>query len=396
MALALEGVRVLEMARVAPHFFCTMMLSDMGADVLKIDTPPTAESSREGEPPSGEWMTRQDTYAFLNRNKRSIALNLKSQAGKEIFYRLARGADVVVEGFRPGVVKRLGVDYETLSQLNPRIVYCSISGYGQDGPYRLLPGHDANYISIGGVLGLIGERGRRPVLPLNLVADYAGGTLHSVIGILMALLARERTGRGQYIDISMTDTVVSLISPEIGRYFATGSPPRRGEGFLSGSSPSYGVYETKDGKWISLGCLEPHFWINLCRALGREDYIPHQWARGKKREEILSFMKQTFLTRTRDEWFELLKDRDIAIGKVYDLDEIESDPQIQHRQMVVQVEDAKGRKLQQVGTPIKLSETPGRIRGLAPALGEHTDEVLRELGYGPEAIARFLHEGTVA
>ena len=398
MTLALEGVRVLELARVAPHFFCTMMLSDMGAEVLKIETPLTAESTREGgdEPLAGQWAARKENYAYLNRNKRSIAIDLKAPEGKEVLYQLARETDVVVDGFRPGVVKRLGVDYETLSRINPRIIFCSITGYGQDGPYRLLPGHDINYISLAGALGLIGDKGGRPVPPLNLIADYAGGSLHSIIGILMALVARERTGRGQYIDISMADAVVSLISTEIGSYFNTGDPPRRGEGFLSGSTPCYAVYATKDEKWISLGCLEPHFWINLCRALGREDYIPHQWDEGQKKDEIASFLKQTFLTRNRDEWFELFKDKDIAIGKVYDLDELESDPQVQHRRLVVEVEDARGKKWKQVGLPIKMSDTPGRIKGLAPALGEHTGEVLRELGYTSEAIARLLQDGTVA
>lgn len=397
MALPLEGIKVIELARVAPHLFATMMLADMGADVLRVETPPGKDS--KGDSPSlqlGEFATRQQLYQGFNRNKRSIAIDLKAPAGKEIFFKLASRADVVLEGFRPGVVKRLGVDYAALSKLNPRIICCSVSGYGQDGPYKLLPGHDINYISIGGALGLVGDKGGKPAIPLNLVADYAGGTLHSVIGILFALLARERTGKGQYVDISMVDAVVSLLTMEMTQYFTTGRVPQRGEGFLNGAFPCYSVYETKDDKYISVGCVEPHFWVNLCRALGREDFIPFQWEKGEKRDEIFAFMRRTFLTRTRDEWFKELWQKDITVGKVYSLDETVSDPQVRHRKMVVEMEHPTQGKIQQTGIPIKLSETPGSIRTPPPSLGQHTDDVLKGLGYSAQAIQELRHQGVVS
>lgn len=221
MTQALEGIKILDLSRVPPGDFCTMFLGDMGAEVLKIEPPPDmARRAGSGLSPIGEVRRMEAAYNPLNRNKKSMGLNLRSEEGCHIFYRLTEKADVIVEGFRPGVVKRLGVDYETVMKINPRIIYCSISGYGQDGPYQNLPGHDINYISIGGVLGLISEKERRPVIPLNLVADYAGGALHATMGILTALVARERTGKGQYVDISMTDCVVSLLSGTAQNYFA--------------------------------------------------------------------------------------------------------------------------------------------------------------------------------
>lgn len=397
MALPLEGIKVIELARVAPHLFATMMLADMGADVLRVETPPGKDS--KGDSPSlqlGEFATRQQLYQGFNRNKRSIAIDLKASVGKDIFLKLAAGADVVLEGFRPGVVKRLGVDYATLSKLNPKIICCSVSGYGQDGPYKLLPGHDINYISIGGALGLVGDKGGKPSIPLNLVADYAGGTLHSVIGILFALLARDRTGKGQYVDISMVDAVVSLLTMEMTQYFTTGRVPQRGEGFLNGAFPCYSVYETEDDKYISVGCVEPHFWVNLCRAVGREDFIPFQWEKGEKRDEIFAFMRRTFRTRTRDDWFKELWQKDITVGKVYSLDETVSDPQVRHRKMVVEMEHPTQGKIQQTGIPIKLSETPGSIRTPPPSLGQHTDDVLKELGYSAQAIQELRQQGVVS
>ena len=396
MALPLDGIKVIELARVAPHFFATMMLADMGADVLKVETPPGKDSRGDSEAVQlGEWASRKEAYKGFNRNKRSIAIDLKAPKGKEVFYKLVAGADVVLDGFRPGVTKRLGVDYDTLSKLNPKIICCSVSGYGQDGPYKFLPGHDINYISIGGALGLLGEKNGKPPIPLNLVADYAGGTLHSVIGILLALMARQRTGRGQFVDIGMVDAVVSLLSMEISQYFLTGNVPKRGEGFLNGAYPCYGVYETKDDKYVSIGCVEPHFWENLCKAVGREDFIPYQWDTGEKRQEMFDALRRIFRTKTRDDWFKELWQKDVTVGKVYSLDEALNDPQVRHRRMVIDVPHPEGTTTQ-VGIAIKLSDTPGSVRTLAPSLGEHTDEVLKELGYSAQAIVALRHQGVVS
>jgi len=401
--LALEGVRILELTRVAPGTFCTMILGDLGAEVLKIEAPGPAEFVGSSISPKGEESRKQAAYFALNRNKKSIVLNLKAERGREIFYRLAQQADVIVEGFRPGVAQRLGIDYDTIKKLNSKIVYCSLSGYGQDGPYRTFPGHDINYISFAGALGLIGPPEGPPVIPLNLVADFAGASLHGVIGILTALLARNKTGKGQYVDVAYMDGAISLMTFFTTSYFLDGIIPKRGETALHGAYPYYGVYQTKDGKYITLGCIEEHFWENLCRLLGREDYISYHFSsehfvqkpEDTKWEEIHSFLKQTFLTKTRDEWFELLVQNDITAGKVYTLDEVFSDPQVLHRQMVIEVEHPTLGKIKQVGITPKLSDTPGKVRSLSPLLGEHTDEILQGLGLNQEEIESLRKEGVI-
>ena len=401
--LALEGVRILDLSGLVPGAFCTMILGDLGAEVLKVESPVAAPLTGSGPSPQGEERRREAAYFALNRNKKSIGLNLKSDTGRQIFYQLSRQADVIVEGYRPGVVKRLGVDYDTVNRLNPKVVYCSLSGYGQDGPYRDFPGHDINYISMAGVLGLIGPGKGPPIIPLNLVADFAGAALYGVIGILTALIARNRTGKGQHVDVAYMDGAVSLITWFTTRYFQNGVIPGRGETWPQGAYPYYGVYETKDGNYISIGCLEAHFWEKLCRLLGKDDYIPYHLAfdhflyksEDRKWDEISSYLKQTFLTRTRDEWFELLARNDIPVGKVYTLDEVFSDPQVVHRQMVIEVEHPIVGRVKQVGVAPKLSDTPGEVRSLSPLLGEHTDEILLGLGHSQEEIENLRQEGVV-
>jgi len=401
--LALENIKILDLSGLVPGAFCTMILGDLGAQVLKVEPPTPSELSGSGPSPKGEEKRREAAFFAPNRNKKSIGLNLKSEAGRQIFYRLAQQADVIVEGYRPGVVKRLGIDYETMNELNPRIVYCSLSGYGQDGPYHRFPGHDVNYISLAGALGLVGPREGPPVIPLNLVADFAGASLYGVIGILAALIARNETDRGQYVDIAYMDGAMSLMTFFTTDYFLRNIVPKRGETALHGAYPYYGVYETKDREYITIGCLELHFWENLCRLLGREDYIPYHFEpehllykpEGKKWDEIQSWLREAFLTKTRDEWFELLSQGDIPVGKVYRLDEVFSDPQVVHRQMVVEVEHPTLGKVKQVGIAPKLSDTPGKVRTLSPLLGEHSEEILLELGYGQKEIESLRREGVI-
>jgi len=401
--LALEGVKILDLSRLIPGTFCTMLLGDLGAEVLKIEAPGVTEFMGSTRSLQGEENRKQAAYYAPDRNKRSIVVNLKSEAGREIFYRLSQHADVIVEGFRPGVAKRLGIDYETISKLNPNIIYCSLSGYGQDGPYHAFPGHDINYISMAGILGLIGSSEGSPVIPLNLVADFAGAALYGALGISIALVARNKTGKGQYIDMAYMDGAVSLMTWFTCGYFLDGSMLKRGESWLHGAYPYYGVYETKDGKQITIGCLEPHFWENLCRFLGKEEYIPYHFAlehtfckpKDEKWDEIRACLKQIFLTKTRDEWFELLIHNDVPVGKIYTPDEVFSDPQVLHRQMVIEVEHPTLGKIKQVGIAPKLSSTPGRVRSLPPLPGEHTDEILKELGYKQEEIGNLHQEGVV-
>ena len=403
--LALEGMKVLDLTRAAPGALCTMILGDLGADVLKIEAPPQVGAHAAGwRPPLiGEEMRKEAVYNPLNRNKKSLALNLQSEDGQKIFYRLAEKADVIIEGFRPGVVKRLGIDYPMIEQLNPRIIYCALSGYGQDGPYSHLSGHDINYISIGGALALIGERDGPPIVPLNLIADFAGASLHGVIGILAALAARHQTGTGQYLDIAYTDAVISLLTFFTGDYFREGTVIKRGETALHGAYPYYGVYETRDHKYISLGCIEPWLWENFCRAVEREDLIPYRcWPEhykskpdDEKWEAVSASLREIFLTRTRDEWFDFLSQKDVPVAKVYTFDEVFSDPQVRHRQMVIETDHPSVGKVSQIGIPIKMSDTPGKVRSLSPLLGEHTSEVLLDLGYTKQEIDHLLQTGIV-
>src|SRR5436190_2567636 len=394
----LDGIKVLEMARVPPAEMPGMIMADMGADVLKIETP-------EPERQHDERWVRQTIHAFVNRNKRSMALNMKAPEGQAIFAKLPKSADVIVEGFRPGVMDRLGAGYEALRKNNPRLIYCSLSGFGQDGPYKNYPAHDMNYLSLAGVLNLIGEAGsKKPVIPLNLVADYAGASLHGALGIVLALFARERTGRGQHVDVSYLDTTVSLLAatPNMRFFFSDGVAPRRGEGFLGGSYPYYAIYETRDGKLLTIGCTEPWLWANFCRAIGRPDFErfarkPDQFVRAANREEQAAReeIEKIIRTRDRDEWYDLLVKADVCVGKVYDVEEMVRDPQINHRQMIVDAQHPTHERVRQVGVAIKLSETPGSVRTAAPLAGEHTDLVLKDLGLSAAEIAALREKKVV-
>ena len=401
--LALEGIKALDFCRNAPGMFATMILADLGADVLMVERPMDETRAAYERVVAGietqEDERRHAAFNSLQRNKRSIALNLKEPEALDIFRQLAADADVVVEGFRPGVVDRLGVGYEQVKEINPRAVYCSVSGYGQNGPYSQMAGHDINYISFAGALGLIGDSpDGKPAIPLNLIADYAGGGLCGAVGILAALMAREKTGRGQYVDIAMTEGVLYMLCGAIADALSQGYKATRGGTRLNGGSPFYNVYRTADGKYFSIAAIEPWFWENLCRAIGREDLIPHQQAGDAKREEIARVLESTFLAKTRDEWFDALRDANISVGKVYDLDEAMSDPQALARGMVVELE-AHGipeGKVTQPGIPFRLSETPGEVRYPGSVTGQHTAEVLAALGYTPAAIADLQARGVAA
>ena len=388
--LALDDIRILDLSRLAPGPFCTMLLGDLGADVLVIEPPPNRSGG--GLSATG---TGGEAYNAVARNKRSIILNLRDDDAREVFYKLAESADVVLEGFRPGVVKRLQVDYETLHKKNERLVYCSLSGYGQTGPYSSLVGHDINYISIGGALGMVGWPGQPPAIPMNIIADFAGGGLHAAYAILAALHARDRSGRGQFIDIAMSDGVMYLLAQAISGYFAGGRVPGAGDTILNGAAPNYNTYQCSDGGWISVGSLEPHFWANLCRAMDLEDFIPHEFD-GSKREEIFTAFRERFKTKTRDQWFELLQETDICAAPVYSLDEALEDPHNLARGMVIEVDHPDAGRIRQVGIGTKLSETPGSVRMPAPSPGQHTEDVLASLGYDAERISALRESGAVA
>ena len=403
MASPLEGIKVLELVRVAPGAFCTMMLADMGADVLKIETPPRHAPS--ADPAEAARTARRAASRFVNRNKRSVALNLKQPEAQRVFHQLAADADVIVEGFRPGVMARLGGDYETLSKLNARLIYCSLSGFGHDGPYRDQPGHDINYLALGGVLNLIGQPDQKPAIPLNLVADYAGATLHGVVGILLALLARRHTGRGQWVDISYLDTTIALLAatPVMRDYFFHGRTCGRGEGALGGSYPYYTTYTTADDKRLSVACTEPGLWRNFCKAIGREDLerfalrsAHHTQVADPEAAQAKKEVQDIIRQQSRDAWFAFFKDKNVCVGPVYSVAETFQDPQVKARHMIVDIEDARYGKVRQTGVAIKLSDTPGRIQGVGPSVGEHTDEVLSGLGYSAAQRLALRQCGAVA
>lgn len=391
--LPLEDVRVLDFTHVPPGQYCTMILGDMGSQVIRVEQP-RRKNDRLGDNKSSLWQDLMADYTnrSFNRNKKSLILNLKDEEARRIVHRLAENVDVVVEGFRPGVADRLGMGYETLNAKNPRIIYCSISGYGQAGPYRDMPGHDLNYVAVAGALSLFGDP--PPVIP-NLIADYAGAGLHSVIGILIALIAREKTGKGQYIDISYADTVVSLMTQFFSAYLASGDLNPANTREITFSNAGYGVYETRDERYIALGCIEPWSWENLCQALGRTDLIA-QYAKWENHASIRRTFAAIFLDKSREEWFTQLRGLNIPVAKVNSIEEVFDDEQIVHRQMLASVEDPQAGIDKHVGIPMKLSDTPGTIRTRAPIPGEHTEEVLLSLGYSREDIRRLSQQGTVS
>ena len=399
MAGPLEGLKVLELLRVPPGAFCTMMLADMGAEVVKIETPVAATPEQMAQ------AERQAAFEFVNRNKRSIAINLKQPGGQKLLHQLAADADVLVEGFRPGVMARLGGDYETLKRVNPRLIYCSLSGYGQDGPHRDQPAHDINFLSIAGVLNLIGELDRPPAIPLNLIADYAGASLHGVVGILLALLARQHTGRGQLVDVSYLDTSLALLAatPMMQDFLLNGADSRRGTGLVGGSYPHYTTYETADGKALAVGCTDAEQWDAFCKVIGLggsaetgpDGACPDRAADGTT-QAAKAVVQAVLRRKTRDEWFAIFRDKQVSAAPLHAVDEAFDDPQVLARRMAVNVVHPRHGSVRQAGIAIKLSDTPGSIRGAGPALGEHTDEVLRVLGYDETKRVELRQAGTVA
>ena len=397
MAMALDGIKVVDLSRMAPGPFCTMVLGDLGADVIRVEEPGGGRMARERASNVDENEARGSAaFNALNRNKRSIALNLKDASAQNILKRLVSDADVFVEGFRPGVVSRLGCDYETLSAINPRLVYCSLSGYGQNGPYSGLVGHDINYISVGGALGVIGKRDGQPIIPYNIIADFAGGGLHAATAILAAIIARGHTGRGQYVDVAMSDGVAYMLASVMSAYFSDGVVAAPGAMSLNGAAPYYNVYKCGDGRYLSVGCIEPWFWAALCKALGREDLIPMQFD-AERAEFVKGELRDIFVARDRDYWWDTLSGIDnIAVAKVSSLAEVASDPQNLHRNMVIQAGEVDGQPVRQVGIGPKLSDTPGSVRFTGATTGQHTDEALAELGYSVEDIVGLRESGAVA
>jgi alpha-methylacyl-CoA racemase len=386
---ALEGVRVLDLTRLLPGGFCTLLLADLGADVLKVEDTAGGDYIRWMPPYyGGEEQQRQGTasayFLALNRNKRSLRLNLKDERGRDVLLRLVEDYDVVVESFRPGVMDRLGVGYDALRARNRRVIYCPISGYGQDGPFTARSGHDTNYLALTGLLGLTGRRGGPPIQSAGQIADLGGGGLMAAVGILAALYERERSGEGQVVDISMTDGALSWLAMVAARFFAEQKVPQRGEPELAGGIACYFPYEAKDGRWVSLGALEPKFWQNWCNGVGRPDLVEKQFEHPDS--EAGAEIAGLFRERTRDEWTAFAGEHDCCLEPILDLDEALNSELVRARGMVVELDQPGIGRVKQIGAPIKLSRTPADTTGPAPALGADTDEVLREIGIEPQAL----------
>ena len=389
---ALSGIKVLDLSRLLPGPYCSLMMADYGAEVIKIEEPGLGDYIRWRKPAINGIGARHLT---VNRNKKSIELNLKSEEGKEIFKKMAESADVILESFRPGVMDRLGIGYDEISKLNEGIVYCSLTGYGQTGPYRNLPGHDVNFIGYSGILGLIGQKDGKPVVPGVQIADLGGGALMALSGITMALLHKERTGKGQYIDVSMLDGAVTWLYTAASDYFASGEIPERGKNRLDGKFAFYNVYETKDQKYLSVGASEEKFWKNICELIGRPEWIELHEGPDEVQEQLKNDMAQLFKQKNQNEWLDLLQIEDTCVGPVYDVDEIFSDPQIMDRELFTNMNHPVAGSIKQIGFPIKFSETPGEIQSHAPILGEHTEEILSELQYSSEMIENLRNNGVI-
>jgi crotonobetainyl-CoA:carnitine CoA-transferase CaiB-like acyl-CoA transferase len=395
MAGAFARIRLLDLSRLLPGPYCSLLFADLGADVIKIEEPGRGDYARQTTPLVGEPGIGA-TFLFLNRNKRSLSVDLKQEAGKAVFRRLAETADVVLESFRPGVMDRLGLGWESLRMLNPRLVYCAISGYGQDGPYRDVVGHDLNYMGVAGALSVNGPRGGAPLVPGVQAADLGGGALFAAFAIAAALHHRRESGEGQFVDVSMTDGVVSWLTPYFALRFAEGRAPARGEERLNGGWVCYQVYEAADGGHVTLGALEPKFWRNFCRLAGREDLSGLQHAAGPERERVEAELRALFRTRTRDQWVELLRQADVCAGPVLRFDEVPHDPQVAHRKLFGSLRHPTLGEIPQIAFPVKLSATPARVELPPPALGEHTDEILASIGYDRATIAALRDAGAIA
>ncbi|MDN2582668.1 CaiB/BaiF CoA-transferase family protein [Aquibium sp. ELW1220] len=389
---ALEGLVVLDLTRLLPGAFCSQILADMGAEVVKIETPDGGDYNRSWEPKAKE---ESGSFLLLNRNKKSLTLNLKAEAGKAVFRRLAAAADVVLEGYRPGVMERLGLSYETLRQDNPGLVYCAISGFGQDGPMRLSSGHDLNYLAIAGALPLFARPGEGPSVPGLSIADVGGGSLMATTGILAALRSRDATGQGQFVDISMTDGTVAWLALHGADYLFGGIEPRGGERPFIGQAPCYAVYLCADGRHVALGALEAHFWDRFCALADVPADLRTHYPAGEEADRQRAAVARIMLGRSRDEWVALAEAADIPLSPVNSMAEAFRHPQLVHRRMLQEIDHPVEGRVPQLGFPIKLSETPCDMRAPPPRLGEHSEAVLAAAGYSTEEIMALREGGAI-
>ncbi len=393
MSQPLSGIRVLDLSRLLPGAYASQMLADFGADVIKIEEPGSGDYGRFMPPAGPGGMSLY--FIAINRNKRSMTMNLKSEQGREIFKRMVRHADVVLESFRPGVMERLGLGYEQLKELHPGIIYCAISGYGQDGPYSLRAGHDLNYAGYAGLLHYNRGSNGEPAMPPTQLGDLAGGSYMAVIGILTAVIGRGQSSEGRKVDASMTEGVMSLMPLVASAYLNTGKAPRPGHSALDGGLPCYNIYETKDGKHVTLAALEPKFWHTFCTHIGHLELLPfHTPVGASEREQAMDILRAVFKTRTRDEWVAELGAIDACVGPIYTLDEALNDKHAQARGVTIS-SGSGDNVFSTLPTFPRISGVEDDQRYPPPAMGEHTDELLRQAGYNETEIEQFKTGGAI-
>lgn len=372
MSLPLAGLKVLDLSRLLPGPYATLVLADLGATVDKLEEPGSGDYTRHSPP------MKDDTSALflgLNRNKRSIGVDLKSPEGVQVLKQLVKHYDVLVESFRPGVLDRLGVGYETLSKENPRLIFCSISGYGNTGPDRLKAGHDLNYIARSGALSYGGVDGGAPAMPGVQMADIGGGSLFAIIGILAALQERHTTGKGRFVDVSMTDGSLAFLHMHLAARMLMGpegTPLARGREALNGGYPCYGVYKTKDDRYLAVGSLEPKFFAGVCAAIERPELLSGAYDTGEQGKQIRAELEKVFASRTQAEWVAVFKPLDLCVEPVLEGDEVLKDPQLQARGLF-----AKEGEVMWLRTPLRFGDVPIKQ---PPTIGQHTAEILKECG----------------
>ncbi|ATB41076.1 alpha-methylacyl-CoA racemase [Cystobacter fuscus] len=386
--LPLSGLKVLDLSRLLPGPYATLVLADLGATVDRVEDPAGGDPLRQMPPlsDSGE----SALFYGLNRNKRSLTLDLKSPAGRDAFLRLVRGYDVLVESFRPGVMDRLGLGWDALHALHPRLVYCAISGYGQTGPDRLQAGHDLNYVARAGVLGYGGQADGAPAFPGVQVGDIGGGSLFALVGVLAALHERERTGQGRFVDVSMTDGALAFLHMHLAARLFLGdqAPPlRRGADVLNGGFAGYGLYRTADGRYLSVGALEPKFFAGVCEVLGRPELLADGYSPGEAGARVKAELTRLFAEHPLAYWMERFTGQDVCVEPVLEGDEVLADAQLRARGLFARsVDTPRGRTVTHLLTPLRLGDTPLRP---PPSLGQHSREILQEAGLSLEEIEKL-------
>lgn len=383
MQSPLTGIRVVDLTQLLPGPLCSQHLADLGAEVIKIENPKVADATRLwGEKIKKNGYEESYMFLLLNRNKKSITLNIKRERGREILFKLLEKADVLLEGFRAGTMDELGLGYESLKEKFPRLVYCAISGYGANGPYKNLAGHDANFLARSGLLSLNGAKDGPPILPGFQVADIGGGTLVALAGILAALYAREKTGRGQFVDVSMLDGAFNFLHLYAANFLATQKNPKRGDEVLSGKLPNYSVYQTMDGRYVMLAALEERFFRTFLRQIGKEDILEGKnFHEERDLEKIRQDLMDFFSKKTMSELEPLFNMSDTCLSPVNELSDAFEDPQLKSRGLIIRLKHPKLGEYTTIGSPFVFSETKVGYRLHPPAIGEHTMEILKELGY---------------